>query len=126
MKRYSPCLNGNIEADMTEDKDGLWVEYTESEIARAEAVAEAIVTITETNARINAACNGPMLKPGEPIAKCNYLVEASNIIRMILTVCLLVGVYSETGKWTTICLFCIALVSEVQAHTARKIKTRGL
>ena len=38
------------------------------------------------------------------------------VIRLILTAALLVGVYSETGLWTTLMIAGFAIANELRAH----------
>lgn len=44
----------------------------------------------------------------------------SAIVRILLTVCLLVGVYGETGKWTTISLALAMAAIEINSFLIRR------
>ena len=46
------------------------------------------------------------------------------IIRTILTLLLLCGVYTETGKWTTISLFLIFLAIEIYGYLIEKMRVK--
>lgn len=45
-----------------------------------------------------------------------FKIKIVPTIRVILTICLLAGVYSETGIWTTLCLFLVFVWSEGEAY----------
>jgi len=38
--------------------------------------------------------------------------KRTDILRWILTSILIYGVYTETGKWTTVCIVCITIAIE--------------
>ena len=42
-------------------------------------------------------------------------MKKTTVIRWIFTVALLCGVWTETGIWTTLCLFLIAVTDEITA-----------